>query len=351
MKTELVRLLADPTKHQPLKLNVTEQIGEDIFEGYLESLDGSTYRITQGIPRFVRDIDSAQQQTSDAFGFKWKRRDSYDSPEMKRFTADWLVAKYGFESLSAWASYFDSREQILDLGCGSGFSSSVWLQTPEWQGRAMWVGLDISSAIDVAKERLGMRPNTHFVQADALNIPFADNSFDTIFSEGVLHHTPSTQLAIRSGARVLRPKGEFLFYVYRLKAPIREFTDDYIRHSIAELSDGEVWETMRGLTDLGRVLAELEAKVTLEEDIPLLGISRGSHDVQRLVYWHFAKLFWNKSLSFEENLHVNFDWYRPAYAHRHTEQEIRTWCEEAGLNIYRWHEQESGFSVIAVKEA
>ena len=78
----------------------------------------------------------------------------------------------------------------------------------------------------------------------------------------------------------------------------------------------------------------------MPEDVPLLGIKAGRQDVQRLVYWNFAKLFWNPSWSFEENLHVNFDWYHPTYAHRHTEEEIRSWCEAAGLDVLRLHDQE-----------
>ena len=50
-------------------------------------------------------------------------------------------------------------------------------------------------------------------------------------------------------------------------------------------------------------------------------------------YWHFAKLYWNPAWSFEENVHVNFDWYRPHYAHRQTEEEVRQWCAEAELTI------------------
>ncbi|MCI0562156.1 MAG: hypothetical protein MN733_27025 [Nitrososphaera sp.] len=89
--------------------------------------------------------------------------------------------------------------------------------------------------------------------------------------------------------------------------------------------------------------------IRLSEDIPLLGIKAGKHDGQRLIYWNFAKLYWNESLSFEENVHVNFDWYRPQYAHRQTEQEVRHWCDEASLVVRWFHVQESGFSVIAVK--
>ena len=238
---------------------------------------------------------------------------------------------------------------FFDLGCGSGSASLPWLSAESWTGNTIWVGVDISDAIDVARRRLRKFPNTHYVQGDALQLPFPDETFDTIFSEGVLHHTPSTRAAIAAAARVLEVGGKFHFYVYRRKAPLREFTDDYVRAKIRDLSDEQAWDEMRSLTQLGRVLAELNVEVNVP-DVPLLEIKAGRYDVQRLIYWNFAKLFWNSALTFEANVHINFDWYRPQYAHRQSEEELRTWCQEAGLIIERFHEQDSGFTVTAVKE-
>jgi arsenite methyltransferase len=350
MKAGLAKLLVDPVGLRPLHLSATESQQDEILSGTLQADDGSTYPIRVGIPRFVLTQDEGQVQTSESFGFKWKKRDTYDSPSAKKNAIRWYIDKYGFESIEAWTKSFASREAVLDVGCGSGFSSSLWLDSTHWNGRTMWVGADISEAIDVAQERLGHIPNCHFIQADALQLPFPDGSFDTIFSEGVLHHTPSTRLALLSAARVLGSKGKFNFYVYRRKSPVREFTDDYIREQIAVLSDEEAWEAMRPLTTLGKVLAETKTKIELDEDIPLLGIRAGEHDIQRLIYWHFAKLYWNPELSFDENVHINFDWYRPKYAHRQTAEEVRAWCAEANLEIQWFHEQESGFTVRAVKK-
>ena len=214
----------------------------------------------------------------------------------------------------------------------------------------MYVGTDLSDAVDVAQERLGHIPAVHFVQADALSLPFEGETFDLIFSEGVLHHTPSTKMAILSSSRVLKNGGEYHFYVYKTKGPVREFVDDYVRGQIKDLSDEQTWEQMRSLTLLGKKLSELKATVQLDEDVPLLGIKKGTEEIQRFVYWNFAKLYWNEQLSFEENVHVNFDWYRPAYAHRQTPDEVRQWCREAGLKIYWFHEQPSGITVKAIRE-
>ncbi len=350
MQRSFCSLLVDPVQRQPLTLeNGQPADGPEVLEGRLRAADGTADAILNGIPRFVATADAGQIQTKDTFGFLWKTQDTFSSPEAKGVYAQWLIENYGFGDLETCARYFVSRRQILDLGCGRGYASAFWLESPQWTGQAAWVGVDISDAIDIAHERLGHIANTHFAQADALALPFADGSFDTVVSQGVLHHTPSTRQALLSGARVLASGGEFLFYVYRRKGPVREFTDDYIRQQIAPLSDEAAWEAMRSLTRLGQALAELGVKVTLPEAVPLLGIQAGEYDVQRLVYWNFAKLYWNAALSFEENVHVNFDWYRPQYAHRQSAEEVRAWCAEAGLTIQRLHAQESGFSVRAIK--
>lgn len=352
MKRELAGLLVDPLDLVRLQLSVTTELDEEIIEGTLQSASGRSYPITNGIPRFVMTEDPGQLQTMRAFDYKWKNEASYGWLRRagdEGSYASWLSEKYGLGSVAAWCRHFAGK-RILDLGCGAGMASYFWLASPDWDGSGTWVGVDISQAIDVARQHLQHVHNTGFVQADALQLPFPDASFDAILSEGVLHHTPSTQRAIESGARVLATRGEFHFYVYRRKAPAREFTDDHVRRQLQDLTDEEAWNAMRPLTLLARNLAALKTDVVVEQDVPELGIKAGTHDVQRLIYWNFAKLFWNDAFDFEENVHINYDWYRPTYSHRQTAEEVTDWCLGAGLEIVRIHEQDSGFTVRAVKK-
>jgi len=351
VRASLLDILVDPISKSHLTL-VDERVdGLEVTEGALTTPGGATYSIRNGIPRFVLTDDAGQRQTEDSFGYKWQRRDAWYSPEVVSACRSWLLQRYGFENAEAMRSFFGEHRRVLDAGCGSGFGSSLWLD-PSWrEGReSEWIGADISEAIDVAQERLAQIPGTRFVQADILQLPFAPETFDAIFSDGVLHHTPATERALKSLALLLAHGGQILFYVYRVKSPLREFTDDYIREEIAGLQPEEAWEALKPLTRLGQALAELKTEVEVPEDVPLLGIKKGRYDVQRLIYWHFAKLYWRDTFSVEENNHVNFDWYHPRYSWRHTEEEVRRWCDEAGLEIIRFDDtQESGFSVRAIK--
>ncbi|MDQ3248940.1 MAG: methyltransferase domain-containing protein [Chloroflexota bacterium] len=339
MNNSLFNILVDPITKSPLQVQ-----GDSLC-----SAENMTYKIIDGIPRFVLTEDSGQKQTEASFGYKWQQESSYDTPEVHASARAWLVARYGFGDVEAMRTYFAGRTRILDAGCGSGFSASLWM-TPDWYG-AEWIGADISAAIDVAQKRLAGGRNRSFVQADILQLPFRTGAFDTIFSEGVLHHTPSTERALKSLVPLLSAGGELMFYVYRKKSPIREFTDDHIRAAIADLAPEDAWAAMRPLTKLGQALAELHAEVDVAEDIPYLGIQAGRYDVQRLIYWHIAKLFWNETFAFEANNHVNFDWYAPRYAHRQTEAEVRRWCAESNLTITHFDAQEAGFTVRAIKQA
>jgi arsenite methyltransferase len=347
MHERLVDLLVDPDTHQPLVLEAEEVAGGEVLAGLLRNPTGGEYVITNGIPRFGVAGDAGQAQTTESFAFKWSKRDTFDSADVLASFGEWLTTRYGFVGLHDMRRWFQEREVILDAGCGAGMSASVFL-LQDWSG-GEWIGVDISTAVDTARERLGSSPKIHLVQADLMRLPFADGTFDTIFSEGVLHHTPSTQRALAAVTRALRPGGEILFYVYLRKAPAREYMDDYVRDQLADLSPTDAWAALRSLTRFGQVLSDLRVQVDVPEDIPLLGIPAGQYDIQRLIYYHFAKIFWNDRYSFEENVHVNFDWYHPRYAHRQSPNEVRAWCEQLGLDVWHLHLDPSGITVRATK--
>jgi SAM-dependent methyltransferase len=187
------------------------------------------------------------------------------------------------------------------------------------------------------------------MQADILAMPFKENSFDFIFSEGVLHHTPNPREAFHKCCSVLRKGGEIAFYVYRKKGPAREFTDDYLRTIVHGLPASKQWDFADRITQLGKALSEVRTVVDIPVAIPELGIAKGKIDVQRLLYWNFLKCFWNDELPFEENRLVNFDWFTPEHAYRFTEQEIRDWCRGEGVEITWFHSEESGYTVRGSK--
>jgi arsenite methyltransferase len=181
-------------------------------------------------------------------------------------------------------------------------------------------------------------------------LPVAHDFFDAIISLGVLHHTPDTFKSLRNLVQYLKKGGEIFLYIYKQKSPIREFTDDFFRDKISILSPDEAWEEAVRLTKLGQYFSGLKLTLDIPEDLPLLGFKKGKMDLQRFFYWHILKCFWNDEMDFDYNVLVNFDWYYPRYAHRHTESEIRDWFNELGLVSNIFNDVESGFYIRATKQ-
>jgi arsenite methyltransferase len=321
-----------------------------VNEGDNVKILGEEYSLRDGILRERRIASDSQTQTSDTFGFKWHQRDTFESDASLTRMRDWLIERYGNVSTAPWWSEYASEPLVLDAGCGAA-ASAVELFSgvlPDIR----YLGVDISSAVDVAAARFGERGlSAGFIQADVTQPPLSPETVDVIFSEGVLHHTDSTRGALLRLATLLKPGGRFLFYVYRRKGPIREFTDDYIRDKLQGLEPQQAWDALKPLTQLGETLGELEVQVDVPEDIELLGIPAGPIDLQRLFYWHVAKAYYSPDLSFDEMLHINYDWYAPANAHRQSPEEVRMWCDEAGLEIERENVQEAGITIVARKRA
>jgi hypothetical protein len=148
-------------------------------------------------------------------------------------------------------------------------------------------------------------------------------------------------------ASLVRPGGYLMFYVYRRKGPIREFTDDFIRARLRSLPPEEAWAALLPLSRLGAALGELDVEIEVPEAIDLLDIPAGRMSLQRFVYWHVFKAFYRPDMSLEEMNHINFDWYAPANAWRHTPEELRGWLDELGFVVEREVVEPAGITLVA----
>ena len=165
-----------------------------------------------------------------------------------------------------------------------------------------------------------------------MKLPLLTGAFDVSSRRACCITLPSTRarMLARSSAGAQRAAG-LLFYVYRKKGPVREFTDDYIRAKLQGMTP------QRGVGSAGAADAPGDrARRTRRRDRHrgadrrCWASAQGKIDLQRFFYWHVCKAFYRLDLSFEEMNHVNFDWFAPANAHRQTPEEVRHWCGEAG---------------------
>jgi ubiquinone/menaquinone biosynthesis C-methylase UbiE len=108
--------------------------------------------------------------------------------------------------------------RILDAGCGTGLLTLALLRALDFQVSITAADLSLTSLVTArrtVKEEVGRRArDVHFTQANVLQLPYADNSFDLIVTSGVLEY-----VSLRDGfgelARVLAPGG------YMLHLPVR----------------------------------------------------------------------------------------------------------------------------------
>jgi arsenite methyltransferase len=306
---------------------------------------GRSLVLTRGILRDLAVTDLEQAQTRDTFAFKWSKRETYQSGAMRDAVRSWLKQRYG-DLIAELQLPSDRKALVLDVGCGAGYSPSLLFES-DWP-RIEYVGAEISAAVELAADCLRpLAADSLFVQADLMSLPFPEQAFDLVYSEGVLHHTSSTRDAVHATARMVRPGGLYAIYVYAKKSPVREFTDDHVRSVVSDLDPQQAWDMLVPLTRLGKALGELGAVVDVPEDVKVLGIPKGRIDVQRLFYWHICKMYYRPEFSLEEMNHVNFDWFVPKYCHRQTADEVRSWCEAAGLTIEHLKSEEAGITVIA----
>jgi arsenite methyltransferase len=323
---------------------------DNLAESDTITINGCCYFKRHGLLRQDELCAREQEQTRDAFAYKWKKSNTYNSNTVKDKASRWLFERYLGNEPDLLKEWFVPGAKVLDAGCGSAFSAQLLFG--DYINSINYLGIDISEAVDVAVSDFKSKNlKGEFIQADILKLPFEKSFFDIIFSEGVLHHTSSTEQALKYLSTILLPGGLFLFYVYNKKGPIREYTDDYVRSQLRGLDDQEAWDQLLPLTKLGKTIGELNLSVNVPEDIPMLGIPAGEVDIQRLFYWYICKAYYDQDYTPDEMNHINFDWYRPLNCHRQSPEEVEKWCDEAELSIERLDIQDAGITVVARKSS
>jgi SAM-dependent methyltransferase len=122
-------------------------------------------------------------------------------------------ARYALEPYIADFAQFQSARglKVLEVGVGMGADYLEWLKAG-----AQATGVDFSSAsIEKAQLRCQLAGYQADLRvADAEQLPFPDNSFDVVYSYGVMHHSPDTPQCLREAWRVLKPGGQARIMIY-----------------------------------------------------------------------------------------------------------------------------------------
>jgi uncharacterized protein YbaR (Trm112 family)/ubiquinone/menaquinone biosynthesis C-methylase UbiE len=290
MKRRLLPVLVCPTCKKSLDLVVASEDQEEILEGELSCHPCQLrFPIRKGVPRFVQMDDYV-----DTFSFEWNRFHDVQIDILNATTE----SEKTFQGKTGWVPADLAGKLVLDVGVGAGRFAEV---VSRWGGEV--VGVDLSFAVEAAYGNVGKRENVHIVQADLFRLPFLEGTFDSMYSIGVLHHTPDTRKAFDAVVPYLKAGGEFAVFLYA-SGHYSYFSD--------------LWR--KGTTQLPyKVIYHLSAL-----SIPL---------------YHLYKLpFIGQGLQFllPISMHPNprwrwldtFDWYTPKFQHKHTWPEVYNWYLE-----------------------
>jgi 2-polyprenyl-3-methyl-5-hydroxy-6-metoxy-1,4-benzoquinol methylase len=121
-----------------------------------------------------------------------------------RYRTEWHIP--------AFASFAEAKgKQVLEIGCGNGADGAMFASHG-----ARYTGVDLTAeAVDATRQHFAVEGlDGRFQQENAEQLSFADDSFDVVYSFGVLHHTPSPYRAVSEVHRVLKPGGVARIMLY-----------------------------------------------------------------------------------------------------------------------------------------
>jgi len=131
-------------------------------------------------------------------------REFFERVEAHRYEKEWHIP--------AAANFAGTRGlKVLEIGCGMGTDGAQFARAG-----ADYTGIDLTNAaVELARKRFAASElKGDFLVSDGENLDFANDSFDLVYSHGVLHHTPDIEAAVREIHRVLKPGGRAMVMLY-----------------------------------------------------------------------------------------------------------------------------------------
>jgi SAM-dependent methyltransferase len=205
MKPGLVEHLRCPACRAPLTLTIDDSAGDDVVTGSLAcSGCAARFAIRDSVPRLLppEKAEPIVRQTAETFGYGW----AHGAVQPVTATIPWHYVK-----MQRALNLAPPSGMILDAGCGDGID----LANQALAAHDDVIGVDVSDGgVAQSWRRAGHLPRAHVVQADLRHLPFADATFGTVYSYGVLHHIPEPDEAADELARVARPEASIAIYLY-----------------------------------------------------------------------------------------------------------------------------------------
>jgi uncharacterized protein YbaR (Trm112 family) len=310
MHERLLQVLACPKCGGELSCSVSRRgAGGEIEAGALGcAACGREYPVEDGVPRFV-----PRENYAASFGYQWNlfREEQIDSVNRTKISADRLWSETG------WTPESLRGQWVLDAGCGAGRFLDVASQS---EGEI--VGMDISSAIDAAKQTLAGRPNVHFVQASIYEPPFRAGAFDALYCIGVIQHTPDPAAALRTLPRFVRPGGPVAVTIYERRPWTPLYGKYLIRPLTKRLSDRTLLGVIRATMPVLFPVTEVAFRLPVLKRVFQFAIPVANYVDERQLPWR-ERYRWA--------VLDTFDMLSPEYDQPQTQGEVESALASAGV--------------------
>jgi SAM-dependent methyltransferase len=311
MKEQVLQLLRCPHCRATLVSGSAEQLSCTRCE--------SIFPIVNGIPRFVPPENYATN-----FGFQWNhfRQTQLDSHTGRP------ISRTRFLEQTGWDAEQLRGKRVLDAGCGAGRFAEVALSLG-----AEVFAIDYSSAVDAAASnlRLGENPRLHIFQADIYSLPFADESFEYVYSLGVLQHTPDVQRALRALIPFLKPGGKLTVDLYLRNLARWAHPRTWLRPVTVRMPGDRLFQLIQ------RWAPRLLAVSRAFQRVPLFG--RYLSRAVPVANYHGVLPLDDHQLR-EWAILDTFDWLAPRYDQPQTPATLRHWLADpqlTGAEVFRSH--------------
>jgi SAM-dependent methyltransferase len=171
--------------------------------------------------------------------------------------------------------------------------------------------VDLSFAVEAARENFRDRPNVWVAQADIGKLPFRPGSFEAIYSIGVLHHTPDTRQYFMKLVPLLKPGADIAIWVY----PNTEYYTFRARWArwVSRIPPRMFYGWCRWYVPW----------IQRRRWTPWGGLINSAFPAS------------DQGLGVENDILDTFDGYSPRYHGVHSPEEVEGWFREAGLTNIR----------------
>lgn len=332
MKHKALKYIVCANCQAPLKAVIKLRDKEEVLNGRLFCENykcKKNYSVVDGLGNFVHFEYKTEGEIADSFGFEWHEhlQEKIEKDAIfGRSTQDDL--KYFFKATGLTVK--DIRDKvILDAGCGSAkLTKSLSKFLPK-----IIFGIDIHSAVKLAYKNCTGMSNCEIIQADIFHPPFKSQTFDLVWCNGVLHHTPDPSKAFDRLAKLVKTKGLLYVWVYGKRFSPYKLTKDIFR-----------------LFHLDRIPYNYLFKICQIFSL----ISCFIHFIYRLMVLPLV-IFFKRSNQFKNSLRYRtyqeflmtwFDALSPKYDSRHTKQELTQWFKKNGFTNLRYYENQIGICGI-----